>query len=532
MKQIYALGFHANVSESNPCALTKSALFLKNSVVIFPIAHHLALYNYETNTMEFLQSTELVQSVHCFEVSEKYDLIAVIDCSFIPTNKSKSDMTVSIATGSLVEASRGTHSSVQRASYSEKGLYLSLYNANTKQRIHRIALQNVRGDVITCHFSADNKSIALLEDAPSNTVTCWKIESGILLASYKLSQRAARIRCAPYQFTSFSISGPTLLKLWITSEADATSRWKDCDVTGSNTERVIDHAWVGDYLICLYEHNTFGAFRSTLDNVIQRNDKATRMPPKFTIQLVRMYICQLPDQVRLKCLAVHSAGFALGGSAGLYSLYEPSGLNNDPFSHCHHIFVDHVDFQSLSFSPDAEMIVGVTKMQDIVTFKAGTIDVVEEKFASSRSLIPHLHQSGKIEQLSICSQRQLVLTLGSDRTIRLWNYNLRKYELVHACVEEPSAVSIHPTGFMLAVAFKEKLRVYTIFGQTLGRQQDVVQRSCRSLQYASGGHVFACAIGITVNVYQSYSVRPSLPILIQSCLFLASRVAPTFAHSL
>lgn len=81
------------------------------------------------------------------------------------------------------------------------------------------------------------------------------------------------------------------------------------------------------------------------------------------------------------------------------------------------------------------------------------------------------------------------------------------YEVVHACAEEPSALALHPSGFQIVVAFKERTRVYHVLNASLRQARELALKACRFVRYAHGGHVFACAAGLTVRIYRSYTVR-------------------------
>ena len=51
--------------------------------------------------------------------------------------------------------------------------------------------------------------------------------------------------------------------------------------------------------------------------------------------------------------------------------------------------------------------------------------------------------------------KPLVVTVGTDRKLRVWNYLRWKCDVLHDFkTEEPTCVAMHPSGYALAVGFK------------------------------------------------------------------------------
>lgn len=108
--------------------------------------------------------------------------------------------------------------------------------------------------------------------------------------------------------------------------------------------------------------------------------------------------------------------------------------------------------------------------------------------------------------MDTCIQRPVLASCGTDKSVRVWNYDLRQYELLHQCSEEPQALGLHPCGFQVTVAFKERVRVYNVLLESLKQVRELAIKSCRAVRYSRGGHLFACASGLTVVVFRSYTV--------------------------
>jgi len=104
-------------------------------------------------------------------------------------------------------------------------------------------------------------------------------------------------------------------------------------------------------------------------------------------------------------------------------------------------------------------------------------------------------------------QKQIIVSCGSDKTIRSWNYHLGKYELIHQLNEEPFAISLHPAGFQIAITFKERVRLYNMQQDGLRILRELSVKSCNCIKFSQGGHLFSCGAGINVSIYRTYTVR-------------------------
>ncbi|KAF0716881.1 hypothetical protein AaE_010975, partial [Aphanomyces astaci] len=138
----------------------------------------------------------------------------------------------------------------------------------------------------------------------------------------------------------------------------------------------------------------------------------------------------------------------------------------------------------------------------------GSIDIVQDNsHAEFRDLIPNGTHCGGILTFDICLQKPIIVTCGTDKTIRSWNYHLAAYEVVAQLSEEPTTISLHPAGFQIAIAFKERVRLYNILQDGLRVLREVSMKAANVLQFAHGGHLLACGAGLNVYIYRTHSVR-------------------------
>ncbi len=71
------------------------------------------------------------------------------------------------------------------------------------------------------------------------------------------------------------------------------------------------------------------------------------------------------------------------------------------------------------------------------------------------------HQSG-IRGLDIAIQKPLFVSSGDDHTIRLWNYETNTIEQMKYYNEPVYAISMHPSGHQIVVAFASKVSLMNV----------------------------------------------------------------------
>ncbi|TMW63363.1 hypothetical protein Poli38472_002304 [Pythium oligandrum] len=455
--------------------------FLSENVVVYPVGHHLTLFHVETRAMEFLYPTSNVRSVQSFHISANREYIAVAEIQHSGPTGASSGL-----------ASTGKHGATSGISTQQQEQHvIAIYRASTRNRIKTIALPH-NSSVVACAFSSDNKFMAMLEDAPAHNVSYWKVNTGKLIASCKCPSRGTRININPYNPNYISVSGPMILKYWL---------WTNNDFRIGNflpqtreQEHFVDHLWLKEYMIAVSERGMLLCFLSTSDY--------------NGVDLIHASRCHQPSYVRLECLAPHSKGFVLGGSAGFFSVYENSDDPKDPFAFVRTVSVGDVAFECITISSNMDSIVACTKSQELISFSMSSIDTVQEDRIEYRELLQHGSQLGTVLQVDVCIQRSVVATCGLDKTVRVWNYELQVYEVMHQCPEEPVAIALHPTGYQIVVAFKERVRLFQVFQDSMRQTREIPIKSCRAVRFSYGGHMFACAAGLTVSVFKSYTCEP------------------------
>jgi hypothetical protein len=104
---------------------------------------------------------------------------------------------------------------------------------------------------------------------------------------------------------------------------------------------------------------------------------------------------------------------------------------------------------------------------------------------------------------------------------RVWNYAERKVELIKDLGDEPTSLSVHPTGhdqfpkssyrsksfsptcvqvlfssgIFIVVGFSEKIKIMTLLVDGVCETKEITVRMCSQVKFSQGGHFFLAAVG-------------------------------------
>lgn len=111
-------------------------------------------------------------------------------------------------------------------------------------------------------------------------------------------------------------------------------------------------------------------------------------------------------------------------------------------------------------------------------------------------------------------RKPLIVTCGSDKYIRVWNYEDRSIEAYRSFNEEALCVSIHPSGFHIVVGLSDRLRFMNIcvHNNQIKHYREIVPfRQCKEIKFSNGGQYFA-AVNATnatqqqvIHIYRFYT---------------------------
>ncbi|CCW63626.1 unnamed protein product [Phytomonas sp. EM1] len=116
--------------------------------------------------------------------------------------------------------------------------------------------------------------------------------------------------------------------------------------------------------------------------------------------------------------------------------------------------------------------------------------------------------TGAINGMDCCARKPFLITSSSDHSVRLWNINTNKLEMIQYYSQEPGAVAIHPSGLMAVVCFPDKVCVMSVLWNTLLERKVINFRYATNVVFSHGGQYFAVAHNNLVDVFISTTCEP------------------------
>jgi WD40 repeat protein len=251
-------------------------------------------------------------------------------------------------------------------------------------------------------------------------------------------------------------------------------------------EVFVDHCWLaaGRMLVVTEQGSVL---------VFDTHDQNVELKSTITVPLPYHGI-----KVETIAARTNPSGFLVSGSMGFFGVYEKTEHDQkEPFLLLHTFSAGEDAVSSIAVSPSDETVACFTAGKKLLTFPLGGCDIIAEDEDAFKDLVPKGIHTGGVVAMDTCRQKPLVFTVSSDKTCRVWHYLKWRCELVHQLTEEPTSVACHPSGFQVLIGFKERVRLYNVLLDSLRPCRDLALKQCRELRFSNGGHMFACAIGIS-----------------------------------
>uniref|UniRef100_A0A336LBT2 CSON008297 protein n=1 Tax=Culicoides sonorensis TaxID=179676 RepID=A0A336LBT2_CULSO len=97
--------------------------------------------------------------------------------------------------------------------------------------------------------------------------------------------------------------------------------------------------------------------------------------------------------------------------------------------------------------------------------------------------------------VSCCAWKSIIMTASKDQTIRIWNYETMKIELVKKYQLKISVMALHPAGTLAAIGFSDSLRFLQVQLDDLKVTKVFNYPNCSKVEFSHQGHLLAAAHG-------------------------------------
>eukprot|EP00743_Colponemidia_sp_Colp-15_P006329 GILK01006809.1.p1 GENE.GILK01006809.1~~GILK01006809.1.p1 ORF type:complete len:1618 (-),score=349.73 GILK01006809.1:108-4961(-) len=473
-----------------PELMQDHVVFVNEECFAFPVGRHLSVYDFMKKRMSFIPREAHVSRVTAMKLAPSGKAIAV--------------------------AERTTE---------DKPPQVCMVHINSQQRWRTLVLTQASCDITSIAFSSDGKFAATMTAYPESMLALWKWELEKLIAFIELKTPITRIAINPRHYTQISLCGPNYLRIWEYNNQEKALR-ESVALLPMRVEReecFVDLAWItsSGTLVVLTEKGPIYLFeanelRYTLD---------VRKPNTNSSAYGLVHPLTIPS-VRACSLAAYSRGFVVGCSGGYICVYESD--DKGTVGSVGFFKIENADLvRTISVAPDETNAAIITSTNvpptgqrlDMFTFSLGSVDSgAATQDAGSNVLarrkdvdifspvyVKGVHFS-PITGIDVAVNRKVVVSCGTDRTIRVWAWGETwKAEVKQTVMDDPACVTVHPMGIQLAVALRDRVRLYYILMDDLKATKDILLKGCRDAKYSYGGNMLALGAGLTVFVVQSYT---------------------------
>ncbi len=536
----------------------RCAHFLDRDQVLYCCGNHVLIWR-QDKTQVFLHQCSSGEIIRHVQLCPKRNIIAIVisgneDQQEDDYNGDVGDQNDEEDVAANDETTTGT------PSHRSCSPYILFYDAVTfrRKKVSKVIMQNVH-EIICVSLSRDGKVCLVLGGAPDYLLTLWSIENATpkVLASMKLATPSGKIirqadLCPSSQRDSnnvrnisgegyeylICVSGSGILRFFIVDSSN-NLRPKTLKLHGKQ-QNYIHHCWLPNRTVVLAT--------ATHELLVISNFET-----KAIVFLHEWE--QLQQSITAITPAPLNKGFMVGGSHGAIRFYRISQEDEDEYflqavreismggdidtniqnENLHQRFsprdneqihqknnqsqVYHID--QLESDNVALCLLNTGRVSSFALSNFDTSDVDSNSTMQGDDLIPEFHRSTdignlnsgngygyrtkKIKCMSICAWKPIIATGGSDRTLRIWNYQSRTFELTNQYMEDLVSVSLHPTSFQVLVCTKTQVDVSFIKHDGLHSVWHKELRTNGSSCFSRGGTYFALDMGPFVQVYNTYT---------------------------
>uniref|UniRef100_A0A1B0BGE8 Cilia- and flagella-associated protein 57 n=1 Tax=Glossina palpalis gambiensis TaxID=67801 RepID=A0A1B0BGE8_9MUSC len=224
----------------------------------------------------------------------------------------------------------------------------------------------------------------------------------------------------------------------------------------------------------------------------------------------RLYTTEKLADIRVVCMTSFSRGFAFAISNRVYVFervskfkYERKTVLTVPVT----LFSENLyQIRNLAIDSKQETVIVTTKHPQIYVGILIVPETLKTKYLTFTPLGALLH-IGEIVDVSVCSWKPIIMTASRDQTIRIWNYETEKVELVRKFQVDVNIVELHPSGLKAAIGFSDQLRITHIYMDELNIVKTYNLPRCKDVKYSNFGHLMAAAFDNTIAISSVYNLE-------------------------
>ncbi|EFN86628.1 WD repeat-containing protein 65 [Harpegnathos saltator] len=464
-----------------------NAHYITDAEILYPVGNALAVHNFAQRDQKLIRLTDKHRiNVICVSPNKK----------FVALSETGEKPTISV---------------YDIASLKRKKLLGIPYEATGVTRFSCMA------------FTHDSKNIAAITGEPDQTMLFYNWEKGKVESTYKVANPqnplaiAETIACNPAESAVMAFGGPYTFRFLTIAE----TVWRSYGFTKAENLLICSMTWLNaDRLLAgtkdgriLYLEN------GDLKNIYQISETVS-MNLKIREEYVMSadHSSQMTLEPRdnvweqhVRCLIAFPRGFVYALGVGTIVLFEKEGKHKYTKRN---IYVVPIQARSKEDAPELYKIntinVNISFDHLIVTTGWSQLfyvtlwgpDLNMDPEPQRLNVMGQPLHHGPIGDLSMCAWKSVFMTCGEfDRSVRLWDFETESLVMLKQYAEEICSIAMHPMGLFCLIGFSDKLRFMTVLIDDLLPMHEFAIRSCKTVRFSHGGHMFAAVNGNIVQVY-------------------------------
>eukprot|EP00741_Cyanophora_paradoxa_P020094 tig00021234_g19395.t1 len=439
----HAFGLKGDVKD-NVC-------YLEEQSVIYPAGHNTIIYNIEQRAQKFIPGTEKTEGITAMCVSPNRKYVAI-------------------------------------AEKSEKGL-ITVFDLHTLKRRKVLSTAECGSkEYISMCFSPDSKFLLSQGGAPDWTLVLWTWEKAKVAAFTKTTnqQGSPIYQCSfnPVDSTVVAVTGNTIFKLF--RVVDNNFKQSPSALGKREPQNYLCHTWMSE------------------DRLLVASDTGDLL--LIEGGELKMVLPQSPaDGNSIDAILPYSKGFVCGGDGGILHVFEKSD-DKDFYKRSKTFKIENnaVKIKNLAVSPSEESLLCSLENNQTFVLTLSNTDILKADEMNFDLLSQSFH-SGPVTGVDVCIRKPLVVTSGTDKSVRVWNYLEKTMELMKMFTEEAFSVAFHPSGLHILVGFSDKLKLMNLLMDDIRPYKEFAIKACRECRFSNGGQYFAAVNGNTIQIFATYT---------------------------
>ncbi|XP_023305499.2 cilia- and flagella-associated protein 57 [Lucilia cuprina] len=402
-----------------------------------------------------------------------------------------------------------------------KGLKtISIYDLNTLKKRRTLELPDTcrNAEIQQIIFTADSKALTVLTKHPVDMLYMLLLDKSCTVYEGRSCPPNARgsaecIACNPQDTSLVAVGGNNLLLLQTKSEKgfNTTNNLKSNFVTTSLAFLAMDLLMVGTSLneLILVENGEFKlrqkASEAEVFDLLLDQEAFDRENDQH-----KTVVTDKNVDTRVVCMTAFGRGFAFAMFNTVFVFervskfkFERKTILSIPIT----IYSEPLyQITNLAIDSKQETVIVTTKHAQIYVGILIVPETLKAKHLKFQPLGASIH-IGEIVDISLCSWKPIIMTASRDQTIRIWNYETEKVELVRKFQVDVNIVELNSTGLIAAIGFSDQLRITQIFMDELNIVKTYNFPRCKDVKYSNYGHLMAVAYDSSIAITSVYNLE-------------------------